>query len=279
MLNAMLAGGTLYPVQRFDRRTVLRLITRERLTFFGGVPQMFVLLARTPPREAVDLSSLRIAFSSSAALQARDNREFQRVYGLFVRQLYGSTETGTISFNNHSEPGKNLESVGCALPGVDLAVIDEEGKRLAAGREGEIAVCSPFAVSCYEGNATATEKSFRDKFYLTGDLGSLDPENFLTLTGRKSLMINRGGYKVNPYEVEEAIRQHPKIDDVAVLGAPGLHGEEIVRCLVVARENCTPEEIVLHCRDRIADYKIPSRIEFRESLPKGPTGKLRRDSL
>jgi long-chain acyl-CoA synthetase len=279
MLNAMLGGATLYPIRQFARRTVLQLITKERLTFFGGVPQMFVLLAQTPPREAVDLSSLRIVFSSSAPLQARHNREFQRVYGLFIRQLYGSTETGTISYNNHSELEKYLESVGCALPGVSLAVIDEEGRRLSTGREGEIAVSSPFAISCYEGNIAATEKSFRDKFYLTGDLGSVDSEGFVTLTGRKSLMINRGGYKVNPYEVEEAIRQHPKVDDVAVLGAPGPHGEEIIRCLVVARENCRPEEIILHCRNRIADYKIPSRIEFRESLPKSPTGKLRRDSL
>lgn len=278
MLNAMLGGATLYPIRQFARRTVLQLITQERLTFFGGVPQMFVLLAQTPPRDAVDLSSLRIVFSSSAPLTAGNNRDFQRVYGLFIRQLYGSTETGTISYNDHSNLEERLESVGRALPGVTLAVLDEEGNRVPLGREGEIAVSSPFATSCYEGNVAATQKSFRDGHYLTGDLGYVDSD-CVTLTGRKSLMINRGGYKVNPYEVEEAIRQHPKIADVAVLGAPGLNGEQIIRCLVVARESCSPEEIILHCRNRIADYKIPSRIEFRESLPKSPTGKLLRENL
>jgi len=279
MLTALLGGATLYPIRNFARRLVLQLISQERLTFFGGVPQMFIILAQTPPRDAVDLSSLRIIFSSSAPLTLRDNREFHRVYGVPIRQLYGSTETGTISYNDHPQLEEHFDSVGRPLPGITLAVVDEEGRRLPPDAEGEIAVSSPFAISSYEGNAAATQKSFHDGFYLTGDLGRVDPDGYVTLSGRKSLMINRGGYKVNPYEVEEAIRQHPKVADVVVFGAPGPYGDDVIRCLVVTSVPCTSEEIVLYCRSRIAAYKIPSRIEFRESLPKTPTGKIRRNSL
>jgi long-chain acyl-CoA synthetase len=140
-------------------------------------------------------------------------------------------------------------------------------------------VASPFAVSSYEGNMAATQKSFRDGFYLTGDLGCVDGDGYVTLTGRKSLMINRAGYKVNPYEVEDAIRQYPKVADAVVLGVPGPYGDDVIRCVVVPSAPCTADEIVLHCRSRIAAYKIPSRIEFRDSLPKTPTGKIRRDKM
>lgn len=279
MLTATLAGATLYPVREFSRRTILQLISKERLTFFGGVPQMFILLAQTPPRDAVDLSSLRVVFSSSAPLSAPDNREFHRAYGVPIRQLYGSTETGTISYNDNPDIEAHLASVGRPLPGVTVAVVDHGGTQLTAGMEGELVVSSPFAITFYDGNEAATRKSFRDGFYLTGDLGRVDTQGYVTLSGRKSLMINRGGYKVNPYEVEEAIRRYPKIADVVVLGAPGPYGDDVIRCVIVPAEPCTAEEIVLYCRSQIAAYKIPSRIEFRESLPKTATGKIRRESL
>jgi long-chain acyl-CoA synthetase len=279
MLNAVLGGAALYPIRQFSRRTVCQMITSERLTFFGGVPHMFTLLAQTSPRERVDLSSLRIIFSSSAPLAPADNREFHKAYGVFVRQLYGSSETGTISYNDHPSIEDHLDSVGRPLPGVAFSVIADNGEPARRGSEGEIAVLSPFAVSSYAGNPEATARSFRDGVYLTGDLGRVDSENCLTLTGRKSLMINRSGYKVNPREVEEAIREHPKVADVVVLGWPPFQGDQSIRCVLVAKTECSPEEIIRHCRGRIADYKIPTRIEFRDQLPKSSTGKIQRFAL
>ncbi len=150
---------------------------------------------------------------------------------------------------------------------------------MASGVEGEIAIASPGAIGGYAGNAEANATSFRDGFYLSGDLGRQSPDGHLVLTGRKKLLINRGGFKVNPLEVEQAIASHPKVREVAVAGAPGPHGDDIVRCVVVAREPCTPAEIVRHCEGRIADFKIPSRIEFRDALPKSETGKILRHKL
>lgn len=279
MMTSMAVGATLYPIEGFRRREILDLITRERITFFGGMPQMFALLSQTPPRGDVDLSALRVVFSSSAPLLAVDNQCFHSRYGVFVRQLYGSTETGTISFNRHPSPERYLQSVGVPLEGVRVDVVDGEGTPLPPGREGELAIASPFAASEYLGNPAATHESFRGDFYFSGDFGITDAAGYLTITGRKNLLLNRGGFKVNPYEVEAAIKEHPKVVDVAVFGAPGSHGDDIVCCLIVASEPCTVAEILSHCRERIADFKIPARIEFRGALPTTGTGKVLRSEL
>ena len=279
MMTSMYVGGTLYTVSNFDRRRVLELITRERITYFGSVAQMFVILADTPVRGDVDLSSLRTAFSASAPFLAVDNRRFHERYGLYVRQLYGSTETGTISVNLSSDLEGSLESVGRPLPGVAFRTVDDQGRDVPSGEEGEVVIASPAAITGYPGNAEASAAAFRNGEYWSGDLGRLAPDGSLTLTGRKKFLINRGGFKVNPLEVEEAIQSYPKVREVVVVGAPGPHGDDLVRCVIVSASPCTPEEILLHCRGLIADYKIPSRIEFREALPRTDTGKLLRHKV
>jgi long-chain acyl-CoA synthetase len=279
MLTSMWVGARLYPVREFHRRAVLDLLTTERLTFFGGVPQMFAILARTPGRGPVDLSALRVAFSSSAPLLVEDSRLFTERYGVVIRQLYGSTETGTIAFNRGPGPESARASVGTPLPGVQVSVVTENGAAAAPGAEGELIVQSPFAAAGYFDNPTATRESFRDGWYVTGDLGFCDAEGRITLTARKKLIINRAGFKVNPYEVEAVIRSHPRVNDAVVFPRPGPHGDDVVCCAVVASGPCTAEDIVLHCRERMAEFKVPSRVEFRPSLPKSATGKILRGEL
>lgn len=279
MLASMFVGGTLFPVREFNRRQVLDVITRERLTYFGSVASMFILLADTPVRGAVDLGSLRTVFSASAPLVPDDNRRFAEKYGKWARQLYGSTETGTITVNLDDDPAAHPATVGHPLADVRVEVVDAHGAPVAAGVEGEVVIASPAAIAAYEGNADATAASFRDGFYLSGDLGRKDDRGALTLTGRKKFLINRGGFKVNPLEVEEAIRAHPRVREVVVLAAPTPHGDELVRAVIVADGACAADEIVAHCAARIADFKVPSRIEFRDSLPKSETGKILRSKV
>jgi long-chain acyl-CoA synthetase len=279
MMTSMFVGGALYPVPVFARRPVLDLMTRERITYFGAVPYMFAILARSPARGQVDLSGLRVAFSASAPLLPADNRLFAEKYGSYVRQLYGSTETGTISVNLHDPASERLESVGLPLSGVRIEIWDEDGRPVPPGEEGEVVIASPHAITAYDGNPEATAASFRDGFYLSGDLGVKDAEGYLTLTGRKKFLINRGGFKVNPNEVEKAILAHPQVAEVVVLAAPSSFGDDLVRCVIVRNGPCTEGEIVEHCRTQIADYKVPSLIEFRDELPKSPTGKILRGEL
>jgi long-chain acyl-CoA synthetase len=279
MLTAMHAGATLFPVARFRRREVIDLLTAEQITFCGAVPQIFTILGQTPPRGAADLSALRLVFSSSAPLLPADNRRFSERYGVVIRQLYGSTETGTISFNRDPDPEQHLDSLGRPLDPVRVQVVDERGAALPPGTEGELAIASPFAISSYFGNEVASAESFRGGVYLSGDLGTIDPAGHVRLTGRRKLLINRGGFKVNPYEVEDVIKAHPRVADVAVFGAVGPQGDDVVCCVIVASGACTTDDILAHCRERLADFKIPARIEFRDSLPKSSTGKILRAQL
>jgi len=279
MLTSMYSGATLYPVAEFRRREVTTLLTAERISFLGGVPQIFTILGQTPPRGHVDLSALRLVFSSSAPLLAGDRKRFRDQYGVGIRQLYGSTETGTISFNRDPDPERCPESVGTALEGVRVEVLGPDARRLPPGQEGEVAITSPFATTGYQGNPEATAESFQGGRYFSGDLGIVDGDGYLRLTGRKKLLINRGGFKVNPYEVEDVIKTHPKVGEVAVFGAPSTSGDDVVCCAIVATATCTTEEILLHCKERLADFKVPARIEFRDALPKSPAGKILRGQL
>ncbi len=236
MMSAMYTGAMLYPVEEFKRREILDLIARERITFLGGVPQIFSILSQTPA-------------------------------------------TGSISFNRDPALESCIESVGAPIAGVRVDVVGEEGQALAPGLEGELTIASPFAASGYLDNEAATRESFRGGAYFSGDLGTKDARGYLTITGRKKLMINRGGFKVNPYEVEAAIKEHPKVVEVAVFGTRSPQGDDLVCAAIVSSGACTTEEILSHCRDRIAAFKIPARIEFRDTLPKSATGKVLRTQL
>jgi len=264
MLSSLYTGAALYPVARFDRRAVAALIARERISVFIAVPFMFIALAETEFNPAPDWTALRLCISASAPLPARHNRAFHARFGRHVRQLYGSTETGTISVNLAPDIEGSLESVGQPIRGVNVAVVGEDGRAVEAGGSGEIVVHSPSAI----------DGSFR-----TGDLGRLDSQGMLSLHGRISSFINKGGFKVDPREVEERLEEHPSVSEAAVFGVPTPHGDERVKALVVLRAPCTPPELAAYLAGRIADFKIPSAIEFCSELPRTPTGKIRRGQL
>ncbi|MBM3789198.1 MAG: AMP-binding protein [Acidobacteria bacterium] len=279
MWASLRAGASLYPLPQFDRQAVAGLIEEHRLTVFIAVPFMFITLAQTRFKTAPDWASLRLCISASAPLPARFSREFREKYGIHVRQLYGSTETGTISVNLEPDVSGSLESVGRPIRGVRVAVVDEDGRPAGTGRTGEVLVSSPAAIAGYDGLEELNRQAFRDGFFHTGDLGKLDESGSLYLLGRKKFLINKGGFKIDPREVEQLLEEHPCVEEVAVVGAPTPYGDEKVKAVIVLRAPCTENEIAEFCRGKIADFKIPSTIEFRDSLPKSPTGKVRRPML
>lgn len=258
MLSSLYAGAALYPVGRFDRRSVAALVARERITVFIAVPFMFIALAETPFRPAPDWSALRLCISASAPLPARHNRAFHARFGCYLRQLYGSTETGTISVNLDPDIEGTLESLGRPIRGVTVSIIGDDGQPVDTDRLGQIVV---------------------NESFVTGDLGRFDHRGMLSLHGRISSFINRGGFKVDPREVEELLEEHPAVREAAVYGVPTPLGDERVQALVVLRAPCTPHELATHVAGRLADFKIPSAIEICRELPKSPTGKLLRAQL
>lgn len=279
MMASLRAGATLYPIANFERHAVIEAIEKNRISVFIGVPFMFSILAKTNFRRQPDLSSLRLAVSASAPMPKRLNQQFHERFGMYVRQLYGSTETGTISVNLSPDVEASLESVGKPITGVQVETLADNGAVLGPGETGEVAVKSPAAIDRYDGEEELNKRVFREGFFLTGDLGWKDPDGRLYLVGRKKLFINKGGYKINPLEIEELLESHPKVEEAVVLGLPTPFGDEKVTAMVVLNAPCTVEEIIGHCRGKVADFKIPSLIEFREWFPKSPTGKIRREML
>ena len=279
MMVSVAAGATLYPLPKFERRAVADIIEKHRLTIFIGVPFMFGALAKTNFERPPDFSSVRLCLSASAPLPSKLNRQFHDRFGIYIRQLYGSTETGTISVNLSADIGVSLESVGRPLTGVDVEVFTENGKPARANEVGEVAVKSPAAIKSYDGCDGGDKDAFRDGYYLTGDLARKDDHGLFYLVGRKKLFINKGGYKINPQEIEELIATHPKVEETVVMGLPTPYGDEKVKAVIVLNDLCTEREIIEHCRGKIAHFKIPSLIEFREGLPRTPAGKIRREML
>jgi long-chain acyl-CoA synthetase len=276
MMLSLRAGATLFPLAKFERHTVARTIERSRITMWISVPFMFGTIAQTSFRPEPDFSSLRFCISASAPLPHKVCEQFYQRFGIHLRQLYGCTETGSISVNLSSNIESSLESVGTPLAHMEIAVFDENGDPACPGEVGEVAVKSAAAIESYEGDDPKPAGSFRNGYFFTGDLGTKKSDGLLYLVGRKGLLINKAGYKINPREIEKLLEDHPLIEEAVVFGVPTSFGDEKIHALVVPRQGCSVEILIDHCRGKIADFKIPSMIEFTEALPRTPTGKLRR---
>ncbi len=280
MLACIRAGACIYLVPKFERRAVADLIEQEAITVFIAVPFMFIMLARgTPTANARNFSSVRWCVSASAPMPWHQNTLFHERFGFYVRQLYGSTETGTISVNLDDDFSATLESVGTPLPGIEIVIFREDGQHAASAEMGEIAVKSASAIGGYEGLDDVNREAFQNGYFFTGDMGRMDDRGHVYLMGRKKLFINKGGYKISPVELETLLEEHPKVEEAVVFGVPTQYGDENVKAVIVPSEPCEAIEIIEYCRGRIAGFKIPSQIEFRDELPKSPAGKVRRQLL
>ncbi len=262
LLAALRAGASLVTRRRFLRRHVLDLLVAERVTVFPAVPFMLRMLAATDPRRRWDLAALRLCVSAGAPLPAEVFAAFRDRFGVPPRQLYGLTEAGSVTCDLAAPDRVDPATVGRPLGAVEVAIEDAEGRPLAAGEIGEIVIRSAAA----EGGA---ERPLR-----TQDLGRLDDDGALTITGRTSLFINSAGNKIDPAEVEAALRAHPAVADVAVFGLAAAHDEQIVAAAVVLATPVPPEVLRAHCRERLAAHKVPRVLSVRDQLPRSPLGKV-----
>jgi long-chain acyl-CoA synthetase len=261
-----------------NRGRALELLERHGVTLFPGVPFNFRLLAEAT--DTADLSSLRACFSAGTALPRDAFAGFHERYGIAVRQLYGSTEAGVMTINVDPDPVATSASVGTAVHGVEIVAVDDSGERVAAGEEGELAVRGPAVARGYAGMDELSRESFRGGWYFTGDLGRIDAEGRVFVTGRKKLFIEVAGHKVDPLEVEDVLAAHPKVREVVVVGVKGrVEGEEIVKAAVVPVNGCESRELIAFCQQRLANFKVPQIVEFRDEIPKSPLGKILRKYL
>jgi len=260
------------------RQRALELIETEGVTIYPGVPFNFRLMAEAPA--SADLSSVRLAFSAGTALPRPFFDAFLDKFGVPVRQLYGCTEAGTLTANLDEDPVATFESVGKPVDGVEVLIEDDEGQLVPPGTVGEIAVKSPGLTSGYSDMPDLNKQAFRDGFFLSGDLGQLDEDGRLTITGRKKLLIEVGGYKVDPIEVEDVVVAHPQVVEAVVVGVgTKVQGEEQIKAVVVPSDELDERELIGFCQQRLANFKVPQVVEFREEIPKSPLGKILRKYL
>jgi fatty-acyl-CoA synthase len=284
VLGTLAAGASLVLQEREDPEEALRLLERERVTVYHGVPTSFVLAMREPSRGERDLSALRTGVVAGAPVMeevaARIRAEL--VPGICVG--YGLTETGTlVSVTRPDDPAsKQRTTVGRPLDGTEVAILDVDGTVLPEESVGEIAVRGPGVMRGYYRQPGETAQVLTgDGFFTTGDLGMLDEEGFLHILGRRKEMIIRGGFNVYPREVEDRLHAHPAVLDVAVVGLPDeILGEVACACIVpVEGAIVTGGEIKDFCREVLADYKVPDLVRFLDSFPMTGSGKVRRVEL
>lgn len=278
-LAALMNGGTLL-IQHgeFNPRAVVKLIREYGATIYPSVPFMCKTLAATPFPAGSDLSTLRLVYTAGAPLDPQIYGDFRTRFGLPLAQLYGSTETGAAAINM-APADSNFRSVGKPLAGVTIRIVDHHGAGVADGQEGEIVIDSPAMTRSYRGLPQLSAETFRFDGYHTGDLAHLDTEKNITITGRRTLMINVAGYKVDPSDVEQVIRQIPGTLEVVVLGQSDPSYGEAVKAVIVASHALTKDQVTAHCVQNLTEYKIPKIIEFVPEIPKSPLGKVLRKYL
>jgi long-chain acyl-CoA synthetase len=278
VIAPLLSGATLYAVNDFFPRDVIRLIESEKLTGFPGVPMMYQLLA--DQKRNADFSSLRYALSAGSPLSEATASAFEELFHVRIRQLYGSTETGVMTIEPPTAPGAARElSVGFSIPRVTVKIVDENFQAVPSGVEGQIAVASPFAATRYDNVDAKTESHFQDGTFFPGDLGRLCADGRLVLCGRNRGFINVAGNKVDPAEVESVLREFPTVVEAVVVGIPDGSAGEKIKAVLVTSSTSSRIAILEHCSKRLAEFKRPRLIEFRTEIPKNALGKILRKYL
>ncbi len=279
----VLLGGTMSLVPRFEGGAVLELIQRDRATVFEGVPTMFIALLQAPGLDGYDLSSLRVAISGGAPIPAEIIDSFERRFGVPILEGYGLSETASTTTFNVSAAERKVYSVGKPIWGVSVQIWDDRGRALppGPGHVGEIVVRGANVMTGYHNNPGATAEAFAGGWFHTGDLGYFDEDGFLFIADRIKDLIIRGGYNVYPREVEEAIYAHPAVAEAAVIGVPDATLGEEVHAIVAVRagRSVTGPELIEFVKQRVAAYKYPRTVEFRDRLPQSATGKILKKEL
>lgn len=279
MNTAVLVGATLTLIPRFDAVAALKIIERDHVTVFEGVPTMYVGMLHAGP-EVADMSSLRTCVSGGAALPEEVLRRFEEAFQATILEGYGLSETSPVaSFNLGSsrKPG----SVGQPIDGVEMRVVDAQDSEVPDGEIGEIVIRGHNVMSGYWNRPEATAEAIKDGWFHTGDMARRDEDGFFFVVDRKKELIIRGGFNIYPRELETVLYEHPDVVEAAVLGVPHpTHGEEVAAAITVKPgATVTPDELRAYVKERVAPYKYPRLVWFVSELPKGATGKVQKRDI
>jgi long-chain acyl-CoA synthetase len=284
LLGSLRRGNLISLHQRFDVEAVMRDIEVKRATAFPGVPTMWIAIASLPDLESRDLSSLVSCGSGGAPLPVEVARIFERKVGMKLKSGWGMTETCSPGTGHPKEGPEKPGSIGLMLPGIEMDVValDDPKKTLPPGEVGEIRIRGPNVTKGYWNRPTETAEAFVGDRFLTGDIGYMDNDGYFYLVDRKKDMIISGGFNVYPQMIEQAIYEHPAVQEVIVIGIPDDYRGEAAKAFVKLRAGANPftlDELKAFLSGKLGKHEIPAALDFVDELPRTSVGKLSRHEL
>jgi long-chain acyl-CoA synthetase len=269
-------GATLTLLPRFEPGKALEIMQRDGVTVFLGVPTMYGAMLNHQGREGFDTSRLKVCGSGGAAMPVEVMRAFEEAFGCKVLEGYGLSETSPVASFNHPDRERKPGSIGTPIEGVEMKVVDDDGKEVPTGEVGEIVIRGHNVMKGYWKRPDATQESIKDGWFHTGDMAKVDEDGYFFIVDRKKDLIIRGGYNVYPREIEEVLYEHPAVREAAVVAVPHEELGEEVGAAVALKEgqDVEADELKAYVKENVAAYKYPRKVWFVDELPKGPTGKI-----
>jgi acyl-CoA synthetase (AMP-forming)/AMP-acid ligase II len=280
-MATLLTGGTVVVPTKFNALSFWRTVREHNVTWYSGVPTMHQLLLARSQHNPAEAKSLRFVRSCSAPMSAELIRKIEETFGVPFVEAYGMTEAAHQMTSNPLPPRhRKAGSVGVGT-GLLLSIMDKAGNHLGTDKRGEVAIQGANVFRGYENNPDANARAFVNGWFRTGDEGYLDADCYLHLTGRMKDIIIRGGENIAPHEVDEILRKHPAVAAAVTFGyAHPTLGEEVAAAVVLHERNgATDSELIKHCGEWLAEFKVPKKIYVVESIPTTATGKIRRRAV
>lgn len=275
-LSTLHSGGTVILPAKFSASAFWEQAKQYQATWYSAVPTIHQILLARADQDSAPRSGLRFIRSCSAALAPAVFHQLEERFGAPVLEAYGMTEASHQMSSNPLPPGPRRPGTVGKGTGVDIVILNENGDILPAGQQGEVSIRGRNVTNGYLNNPEANKSSFTGGYFRTGDQGFLDADGYLTLTGRLKELINRGGEKISPLEVDAALLEHPAVAEaVSFAAADAKYGEE-VHAAVVLKGDATAADIQAFCKARLADFKVPKVIHIADAVPRTATGKIQR---
>jgi len=276
-------GAEIVPFPRFAPLDVLKAIEKTKPTVFPAAPAIFIALLQQKDIEKYDLACIRVCVSGSAPIPVEIMKRFKHLAKAEIVEGYGLTEASPVTHFNPLSGVRKIGSIGLPFPDTDARIVDLEvgSVTMPPGKIGELVIRGPQVMKGYWNRPEETAGALRDNWLYTGDIAYMDEQGYFFIVDRKKDMIISGGYNVYPREIDEVLYEHPKVKEAVAVGIPHPTRGEVIKAYVVPNpgEEITRGEIISFCRQKLANYKVPKRVEFRDELPKTLVGKVLRRAL
>jgi len=271
------------PITRFVPQELLASMQKYNATVLPGAPALYIALLQQKHKDAASLKGLKICISGSAPMPVEMMRQFENVFGARIVEGYGLSEASPVTHLTPVEGLRKPGSIGLPLPDTEAKIVDMElgTVPLEPGKIGELVVRGPQVMAGYWNKPDETAGTLRNGWLYTGDIASMDEDGYFTIVDRKKDMIIVAGHNVSPREIDEVLYEHPRVREAVSVGVPHPSRGEVLKAYIVLKEGetCERAEIVAWCRERLANYKVPRMVEFRDELPKSLVGKVLRRIL